>query len=338
MSSRHPYRRVMVALLAASVLGALAATPAAAEPSGDPGDEGSSANPTLASVLEQTTQAYTDAKARFDASVKRQGELTAQLKNTEAQLAGMQDQVAAIAIAAYRTGPLTTFAALMDAGSPDGFAERAGSINEIAHHNDNLLHEYKKLREDQTAQKKALDDEVATQQQQVATMEKQKKDAETALALAGGPSKGFVSANLPVADPVPRNPDGTLPKESCKVDDPTTTGCLTPRTLHAYKQMSQFPMPFGVGCLRVGDPGEHGKGRACDFMMSGGGRMPDAVAKERGDALAQWCIQHASEYGIMYIIWQQRYYDMRTGTGWRPMADRGSTTANHYDHVHVSVY
>ncbi|WP_169984163.1 hypothetical protein [Microbispora sp. H10836] len=101
--------------------------------------------------------------------------------------------------------------------------------------------------------------------------------------------------------------------------------------------MGQFPMPFGVGCLRPGDPGEHGKGRACDFMMSGGGRMPDVVAKERGDALAQWCIQHASEYGIMYIIWQQRFYDMRTGAGWRMMSDRGGITANHYDHVHVSV-
>ncbi|RGA02482.1 hypothetical protein DI270_024170 [Microbispora triticiradicis] len=101
--------------------------------------------------------------------------------------------------------------------------------------------------------------------------------------------------------------------------------------------MSQFPMPFSVGCLRPGDPGEHGKGRACDFMMSSGGRMPDAVAKERGDALAQWCIQHASQYGIMYIIWQQRFYDMRTGAGWRMMSDRGGITANHYDHVHVSV-
>ncbi|MEV0970395.1 coiled-coil domain-containing protein [Microtetraspora glauca] len=100
--------------------------------------------------------------------------------------------------------------------------------------------------------------------------------------------------------------------------------------------MQSFPMPFGVGCLRVGDPGEHGKGRACDFMMSNG-RMPDPVAKARGDALAQWCIDNADKYGIMYIIWQQRFYDMRTGAGWRMMSDRGGITANHYDHVHVSV-
>jgi hypothetical protein len=113
---------------------------------------------------------------------------------------------------------------------------------------------------------------------------------------------------------------------------------LTPRMIGVRNAILQnFPMPFSYGCLRPGDPGEHGKGRACDFMMSSGGRLPDAVAKERGDALAQWCIDHASQYGIMYIIWQQRFYDMRTGTGWRMMADRGGTTANHYDHVHVSV-
>jgi hypothetical protein len=28
----------------------------------------------------------------------------------------------------------------------------------------------------------------------------------------------------------------------------------------------------------------------------------------------------------------------RSSEGWRWMEDRGSTTANHYDHVHVTVY
>ncbi|WP_433497630.1 coiled-coil domain-containing protein [Sphaerimonospora sp. CA-214678] len=116
-----------------------------------------------------------------------------------------------------------------------------------------------------------------------------------------------------------------------------TTG-LTQRMITVRDAiLREFPMPSGYGCLRGGDAGDHGKGRACDFMMSGGGRMPDAVGKARGDALAQWCIDHAREYGIMYIIWQQKFYDMRTGTGWRMMSNRGGITANHYDHVHVSV-
>jgi hypothetical protein len=40
----------------------------------------------------------------------------------------------------------------------------------------------------------------------------------------------------------------------------------------------------------------------------------------------------------MYIIWKQRYYDIRSGGGWDMMSDRGGVTANHYDHVHVSVF
>ena len=28
----------------------------------------------------------------------------------------------------------------------------------------------------------------------------------------------------------------------------------------------------------------------------------------------------------------------RSGEGWRGMSDRGNATANHFDHVHISVY
>ncbi|MER7129746.1 coiled-coil domain-containing protein [Streptosporangium saharense] len=114
---------------------------------------------------------------------------------------------------------------------------------------------------------------------------------------------------------------------------------LTPRMVSVRNAVLQsFPMPYSYGCLRRGDPGDHGSGRACDFMMSTGGRMPAAEAKARGDRLAQWAIDHGRDIGIMYIIWQQRYYDIRTGTGWRMMSDRGGITANHYDHVHISVF
>jgi len=36
---------------------------------------------------------------------------------------------------------------------------------------------------------------------------------------------------------------------------------------------------------------------------------------------------------------RQRIWDVRmASSGWVPMADRGSITANHYDHVHISVF
>jgi hypothetical protein len=75
--------------------------------------------------------------------------------------------------------------------------------------------------------------------------------------------------------------------------------------------------------------GEHATGRAVDFMVS-----DPAV----GQALADWCRAHASELGLAGIIWSQRIWTLqRSSEGWRPMEDRGSATANHYDHVHVLV-
>ncbi|MER6578062.1 hypothetical protein [Nonomuraea sp. NPDC001023] len=114
---------------------------------------------------------------------------------------------------------------------------------------------------------------------------------------------------------------------------------LTPRMIAVRAEIMQnFPMKYGVGCLRPGDPGEHGKGRACDFMMSRGGTMASGADADRGDALAEWLIKNGARIGVMYIIWKQRYYDIRSGGGWDPMSDRGGVTANHYDHVHVSVF
>ncbi|WP_326825126.1 coiled-coil domain-containing protein [Streptosporangium sp. NBC_01756] len=120
---------------------------------------------------------------------------------------------------------------------------------------------------------------------------------------------------------------------------PSGSDGLTARTVTVRNLVLQnFPMPYGYGCLRPGDPGDHGSGRACDFMMSSGGRLPTTEAKERGDRLAQWAITNGPRIGVMYIIWQQRYYDVRTGTGWKLMSNRGGNTANHMDHVHISMF
>ncbi|WP_330230552.1 hypothetical protein [Nocardia sp. NBC_00508] len=84
---------------------------------------------------------------------------------------------------------------------------------------------------------------------------------------------------------------------------------------------------FGVtdvgGAVGRGD-GDHGAGLALDFMT------PDSA---RGDAIAEFVLNNKRRFGVTYVIWRQRYND---GSGWSYMEDRGSPTANHYDHVHVS--
>jgi hypothetical protein len=75
--------------------------------------------------------------------------------------------------------------------------------------------------------------------------------------------------------------------------------------------------------------GEHGQGRAIDIMVTG----------DTGWAIAEFLRANYAALGIEYIIFSQQMWSVeRSGEGWRYMSDRGSTTANHYDHVHVTVY
>lgn len=113
---------------------------------------------------------------------------------------------------------------------------------------------------------------------------------------------------------------------------------LTQRMIDVRTEIdSRFGPFFAIGCYRPGDPQDHGSGHACDFMESSGGVMPTPDRQTHGDQVAQWAIDNAARLGIKYIIWKQRIYDMRS-PGWTPMSDRGGITANHYDHVHISVF
>jgi hypothetical protein len=90
---------------------------------------------------------------------------------------------------------------------------------------------------------------------------------------------------------------------------------------------ANFPEITSYGTFR-GD-GEHSQGIAVDIMVSG----------DRGWQVAEFVRAHASELGVSYVIYSQNIWSVeRGGEGWRGMEDRGSTTANHYDHVHVTTY
>ncbi len=91
-----------------------------------------------------------------------------------------------------------------------------------------------------------------------------------------------------------------------------------------------------VGGYRPYDPyPDHPSGRAADIMMPHGGVGPDV---ELGNQIARYFQNHAKEYGIYYILWRQRMWKASDPVGaWTAMSDRGSPTANHMDHVHISV-
>jgi hypothetical protein len=103
---------------------------------------------------------------------------------------------------------------------------------------------------------------------------------------------------------------------------------LQPNTVAVYRSVcAAFPEVSSWGG-RSGS-GDHGAGLALDIMATG----------SLGSAIADYVRAHAGELGVSEVIWAQRIWTVqRSSEGWRPMEDRGSTTANHYDHVHVSVY
>jgi hypothetical protein len=82
-----------------------------------------------------------------------------------------------------------------------------------------------------------------------------------------------------------------------------------------------------IGGYRAGGWGDHPTGHAIDIMVG--------AYNPLGDTIADWAIANAGNYNVKYVIWRQRTW--MPGSGWGPiMADRGSISANHYDHVHVS--
>ena len=109
---------------------------------------------------------------------------------------------------------------------------------------------------------------------------------------------------------------------------------LQPQTAAFKEEVANL---FGITSFsgyRPGDPGDHGKGLAIDFMVP--------VSSALGDQIADYAIQNMASRGINYIIWKQRFYapfPSKYGPAytWNPMPDRGSVTENHYDHVHVSM-
>jgi uncharacterized protein YraI len=105
---------------------------------------------------------------------------------------------------------------------------------------------------------------------------------------------------------------------------------LTPDAIRVHRALChRYPQFTSFLGLRSSS-GYHGEGRALDCMISNTTVGWDA---------ANWLRANASKLGVMEVIYRQQIWTVqRSSDGWRSMSDRGSPTANHMDHVHVSVY
>ena len=134
----------------------------------------------------------------------------------------------------------------------------------------------------------------------------------------------YLSAEKP--KPEPKEPAGPSLGGVCANGSSIDAGHAALYDIHDVV-CANWPSVTSYGTWR-GD-GEHGQGRAIDIMVTG----------ETGWAIANFLRANYASLGIEYIIFSQNIWSVeRGGEGWRGMSDRGSTTANHYDHVHVTVY
>ena len=332
--SRRGLALLLAPVAATAVLLGLTATAASAEPVDDEGG-----TKTLREQLDEAATAYQDARVELEKSQDRELRLTVRMESLQDELEELVEQVQRVAATAYRTGRVGTFAALLNSSSPDMFLERAVAVDMIAKREQEMLANLKALSEEIEEQRAEIEAEIARQEEEVSNLDAAKQQAEAALyAIGGGASGQFVAYESPDAAPAPRNSDGSWPSESCSEPDPTTSGCLTPRTLHAYEEARVFGFTRPTSCWRSGSWGEHPLGRACDFASSnsGFGRVAHGSDKEYGDRLASFFVHNADALGVQYVIWYRQIWF--PGSGWRAYGGAaGDPSSDHTDHVHVSI-
>jgi hypothetical protein len=124
----------------------------------------------------------------------------------------------------------------------------------------------------------------------------------------------------PILTPAPVPPAST--PTACPATLAGTAGHVA-RAGYALAKRFGVPVTSILGVGSRGNASDHPSGFALDFM----------VGPAIGNPLAEYVLAHQKELGVSYVIYRQRYND---GRGWSTMEDRGSPTANHMDHVHVS--
>ncbi len=153
-------------------------------------------------------------------------------------------------------------------------------------------------------------------------------DDSEAYATAPAPAPAPEAAPAPAPAPAPALVvvPAAIPADLTGTPTPTSTD-YSAWAPHVRPVVAEVVQTFGVPTVYTRPGHSPTQELAADFMVY------DNLAM--GDAVAQFVIDNAARLNVDYVIWQQRIF-MIGGSSWTPMEDRGSPTANHMDHVHVS--
>jgi peptidoglycan DL-endopeptidase CwlO len=315
----------ILSVVVLAVLVAFFPVPAAA----DPDEE------TLESDLAEAIDKVADAEDAVEAANGRADELEQQIADTQALFDELTVDLNEYAVYLHTEGELQTTNAilssensrdLVDAMTYTGFlgGERAALMDEAGA----LLDELEAQRDAHADEVKAAEDALEDAQKAADELEDQLEDLRAEEAAGPGSDGG-----APAAEGYGGDGGG------CTEDDPTTDGCLTPRTLHMYNETKEAGFDHYVSCYRSGGSGEHPLGRACDWAADESGfQNEDATGsdKDYGDRLAAWYVNNADSLGVEYVIWYHEFWS--SSSGWRSYTGgNGDPASDHTNHVHVSM-
>lgn len=96
----------------------------------------------------------------------------------------------------------------------------------------------------------------------------------------------------------------------------------------------RFPEVQSIGGWRPSDgiSQDHPSGRAVDVMIP---NHDTGEGKQLGDEVRDYVFANKDVFNVEYLIWRQQY--IPAGGEPSQMADRGTGTDNHFDHVHITV-
>lgn len=344
--SRTPaHRRLSAGLLGLGLTVGLAAVPGTslAKPAS-----------TVAGVQRQVgalAAAERSARIRYAAAARAEREAQARLTATsmavsaaQAKLSRVRASIGELAAATYRSGGPTPLLRLLLAEDPDMLLRSADWVEQSAQYQAEAVSRLAGVQRELARRQQAQEHQVATLRAVRAGMAAQQRAASEKSAEIQRLLAGLRAADRKRLAPAPRPAaSANLVTPAVPAARPRTGSCppsggrgaearLTPATLTIMRcGLAAFPQIRSAGGWGTrGNATDHDDGRAVDFMIADY-RSPRG--NDFGWAVAEWATKQPS---ISYVIFDQMQYGT-WNRRWSSMSNRGSDTANHRDHVHVSV-
>ena len=145
--------------------------------------------------------------------------------------------------------------------------------------------------------------------------------------LASAREAELLAASAPVAPPQAQDfqvelSPGVTPEDGLQVH---TIWVARAISTMFYQEIST------IGGVRQDPLRWHPDGLALDVMIPNSD-TPEGI--ELGNQIAGYALANAKKWGVLHVIWRQGFYPGIGAPSW--MANYGSLTANHFDHVHIA--